>query len=515
MKCPACQFVCSDKHDICTKCLIDLRPHKKNLGLEISDAKSSHAEILERIKNSSAATRRKNKPKKIKEKSVGESWLKKLFFGKKKPQAEAKSVPKPKEIELQEKVTPSSEVQNKPSANAAAPVSKPTASTQLGNSLTSKSPIVREERAYALQLLESDENISQILDQIIQDTYVSVETQRTQKMPVPDIITFTEKIESPQIIEESVAETVLETASTTGLQEIQVSEPKAPIAIVFKPAIEVDPPSLPPSLKLRGTGKLRGTSLTGLTPIFDSAWRDLTDVEQDDFEISFEQLESVDSREDLTVLFDLAQESLESPERAQVYVEPASEKREVRADKAERVLKSLEVNLNAAQLSLKSDAHRPHTHSVERLASLKEVVKASRTERLRCAVIDVLMTALLSVGFVALNVWLWDSELSARLIERTLDTIDLVLLAAFLLCSFMAHLVIYPLLCFLILQDTLGTKILRLRLTTTTGRNPQLSNLVVRSLSCPLSNLCFGYLPLLFGSQPLHDILARTQMVKR
>jgi uncharacterized RDD family membrane protein YckC len=46
MKCPACHYVCSDLRDICPKCLLDLRPSKKSLGLPISYPDSSYAVLV-------------------------------------------------------------------------------------------------------------------------------------------------------------------------------------------------------------------------------------------------------------------------------------------------------------------------------------------------------------------------------------------------------------------------------------------------------------------------------------
>ncbi|MCO6432124.1 MAG: RDD family protein [Deltaproteobacteria bacterium] len=48
MKCPACEFVCSDLRDICPKCLADLRPQKKALGIQISNPHLSYNDLIDR-----------------------------------------------------------------------------------------------------------------------------------------------------------------------------------------------------------------------------------------------------------------------------------------------------------------------------------------------------------------------------------------------------------------------------------------------------------------------------------
>lgn len=45
MKCPVCSCISSDKRDLCPKCGLDLRPHKQALGLPISHARVSTAEL--------------------------------------------------------------------------------------------------------------------------------------------------------------------------------------------------------------------------------------------------------------------------------------------------------------------------------------------------------------------------------------------------------------------------------------------------------------------------------------
>ena len=54
MKCPGCEFVCSDLRDVCPKCYLDLRPQKKLLGLQITNPEASYNELLGGAKGKSA-----------------------------------------------------------------------------------------------------------------------------------------------------------------------------------------------------------------------------------------------------------------------------------------------------------------------------------------------------------------------------------------------------------------------------------------------------------------------------
>ena len=45
MKCPECEFVCSELRDICPRCAADMRPFKKAAGLAITNPKASAAEL--------------------------------------------------------------------------------------------------------------------------------------------------------------------------------------------------------------------------------------------------------------------------------------------------------------------------------------------------------------------------------------------------------------------------------------------------------------------------------------
>jgi len=47
MRCPACNFICSNKRDLCPKCTLDLRPHKKALGLPVLNPDFSSDELRE------------------------------------------------------------------------------------------------------------------------------------------------------------------------------------------------------------------------------------------------------------------------------------------------------------------------------------------------------------------------------------------------------------------------------------------------------------------------------------
>lgn len=48
MKCPGCDFVCSELRDICPRCLVDLRGHKRLLGLPVIKPDASYKELCGR-----------------------------------------------------------------------------------------------------------------------------------------------------------------------------------------------------------------------------------------------------------------------------------------------------------------------------------------------------------------------------------------------------------------------------------------------------------------------------------
>jgi hypothetical protein len=50
MKCPGCNFVCSELRDICPKCVSDLRPFKIANGLPVTDAAATTEELIARVK---------------------------------------------------------------------------------------------------------------------------------------------------------------------------------------------------------------------------------------------------------------------------------------------------------------------------------------------------------------------------------------------------------------------------------------------------------------------------------
>ena len=76
MKCPVCNFICADSRDICSSCGVDLRPHKKALGLPITDPDTPTKELRKALNKKKSAPTKKEKPKK-KQKLAGKKVTKK------------------------------------------------------------------------------------------------------------------------------------------------------------------------------------------------------------------------------------------------------------------------------------------------------------------------------------------------------------------------------------------------------------------------------------------------------
>lgn len=98
MRCPKCKFISADKRDLCPKCLLDLRPEKKRLGLPITRPKVPYEELLELAKSKKTKTKKNNpntqvadkpsaKSEKITKKPIWSELLSKfsLSKGKKNP----------------------------------------------------------------------------------------------------------------------------------------------------------------------------------------------------------------------------------------------------------------------------------------------------------------------------------------------------------------------------------------------------------------------------------------------
>lgn len=49
MRCPKCNYLCSDLRDVCGKCFVDLRPKKQELGIKIMNPGASHEELVSKI----------------------------------------------------------------------------------------------------------------------------------------------------------------------------------------------------------------------------------------------------------------------------------------------------------------------------------------------------------------------------------------------------------------------------------------------------------------------------------
>jgi hypothetical protein len=62
MKCPGCNFVCSELRDICPKCILDLRPFKAANGLTVTDPTATIEELVARVKGKNPNASRASSP---------------------------------------------------------------------------------------------------------------------------------------------------------------------------------------------------------------------------------------------------------------------------------------------------------------------------------------------------------------------------------------------------------------------------------------------------------------------
>lgn len=117
MKCPKCKFISSNKRDICPECFLDLRPHKKALGLPIAKPNASFEELRAEIEQTSPRSQHaapaestEDAPVQPEQRKSG-GWLSRLL-GAKAPAATAQ--PAPESLPSAVSVSPEPPVQQPP-----------------------------------------------------------------------------------------------------------------------------------------------------------------------------------------------------------------------------------------------------------------------------------------------------------------------------------------------------------------------------------------------------------------
>jgi len=224
MRCPGCKFVCSDLRDLCPKCLLDLRPAKKVMHLPIANPDIAYEALLHRTIKKSP----KPQSKREKKSKVG-GFFKTLVSKPVKAKTEAPPKEKQKvskEVEVAavdanvsdaaehtEESTSKSSEEHPPEQTQELPASDTVG--DIPDELTEhkETPSSTEQQIPStptpevIDLTAQDSNMSDILDQMIDDTEFSVEAVIEETPEEEHEFEFTIELENEDIVEEGEHDT--------------------------------------------------------------------------------------------------------------------------------------------------------------------------------------------------------------------------------------------------------------------------------------------------------------------
>ena len=246
------------------------------------------------------------------------------------------------------------------------------------------------------------------------------------------------------------------------------------------------------------------------------------------FELGSDNFSSEQDEEEIKILFNLTELEIENPNNRELFKDSVltSELREVSAKELSGILKATEKAFDTPLISLKTLSEQDSKKISKILlkgkdkmdyifsSQAKQVIAVSCIQRLLSFAFDVSFIFMSACALSLITVQIYFKELQSLLSFEKAEVYELFpLLSTFILSlAFCLHL--YPLVCNIALQKTIGEKIFSLRLVDENLSRPAISQLVARSLLTPAaiaaSCICMG----LNFKRPLHDSLSKTILLQ-
>jgi len=458
MKCPSCNFVCSDLRDICPRCLEDLRPHKASIGLPITNPNAAYQNLVEkvspRLKSDATSS------------DSAEGLLNRIgsFF------REESLAPVDKRADSEDRQTDDDLASSSPLANG-----------PIGTSTDDNAIITKGWGGYTALEASIDRRIDSELDpppDILERPIQSPAPGPTPNSPGPP------QPEQPASIDSA-------TRDREWLATIQVDEAEAhsdEINRLF-------------------TATLREIVL------YD---------DQMQFELAGESFLSKEHDEHLELLFDLADDEIVDPstaKRFEAIIETSAE-RHVESEDLSKQLAKIEQVIDAKMPSLgsfqaASVAANTSTHAAI-ITPLQPLVPAGTIRRMVAFVFDSISAIAIVAGLTLLGIWIYEPVLFAIVSDSANRDLALMALLVERLAPILVLVVLfYPILMLALFRRTIGSLLTGIRLSSSDGHAPRLSGILVRAFSWPISVLLGGFLPLLLGRETLHDHLSKTSFFRK
>lgn len=477
MKCPECKFVSSDLRDICPKCFVDLRPHKRELGLPITNAAASYESLRQKIAGSKRAT----SPSASATENSSDSIKMGVFF----KRFLEKEDPNPAEFASRISGIPTIERPPEFVENLHGP-----GSLKTGPFIPEQGPPklevgragapTAEEQAFA----QADAEINEILD--------SFGPVTNKFSPSSDSSESTFEIDfddgTTPVIEATVS---IETTAPKATSPNQISESAAPLS---------DPPLV----------------------LFRRAREELDRLfGEQELSFSGEQFVQTKGREDIAVLFALSRDALLDPQAESRYQNTVvtSVARELDTASLKEQLKVVEANVNRPMVSLKGTGapqartSSPNARIGAEAASSDALESPSAILRTAAWLVDSFVLAVIGGIFALMLLLATNPDAVFNLSENSnLSLVQIVQLAGFGGVAWLLGGILYELIALGMFGTTPGLSVTGQEIYARNGRVVSRLQALIRATSRPLSFILFGYLPLLFGRETLHDWLAATKV---
>jgi hypothetical protein len=524
MKCPRCAFVCADSKDLCPKCLLDLRASKSRQGIAISNPHARYKELL-------AASHLEAKPKSTPHSAPTTQKFQLSQFaehGRAFFQNILKKIPKRNTTEkLPEapRATPNEEQADPPTL-----MPPPTPPTVNRRSLHAESQFSTRVKPDVLDLTDNEDGLEEMLDSMLQDQeHFELATEEQPILPTAtneDLqfdIEFAEEDDDEDIQEEFVLfaedeedELPEETSDASNSQQQiwELNEDDEELSEELRWNVEEETPATLSSHRFAPL-QSSGSEDADIDALFDASWDSYFPVTEE-ISLAIENMRPASSRNDIEVLFNLAFESLDTPDAQKVLFQPVETKTQLLMETPEL----LEQAEKAAEMVDDEDPDGKST--LERLLeSSDQFVVLSRSEsekpdhafdmparvmqRSAAFLIDVVYM-LLAAAIIA-GLPLLTSEFTlAQLSAESLSLLRGTAVWFFLLLLF------YPPLCLLLRSETFGQSLTACVFRGKDGLRLTRSQKILLGLELALSIVCGGFLLPLLRCPSLHEWLnqART-----
>jgi len=325
-------------------------------------------------------------------------------------------------------------------------------------------------------------------------------------------------LDEPELELEPEREPELEGKGDSGLAEVP-GAPTVEESFINRQNLVLDPP---PAATLPGAGPPVSIEDLEIATMFQDCFDELRGFEESGFSIDFNQIENLLGREDIKLLFQMAKESIDSPEIEKLYQQEVttSSKDRIKDSALQRVLERTEKALDAPVFSLRSRKKKRKKKEISESpeASLPaiELKAAGLLRRLLGFSIDLLVFTLVSVSLSVLCTQFLHPDLSGNLFFKA-DSFEyvLILFLGYLLLISVVLSFAYNFISAIVFGQTPGALAVGVEYYNPERAEPSsLWSHIVLSAVYPLSVLMFGYLPLFFGRRALHERLAGVKLVR-